>query len=340
MAVRNYVSVDGEILGHYDQGSSKSSVMYVRDGLGSVVTTVDVDGAVLNTYRYKPFGDWSRASGAAPDPRFLWVGTYGYRRSDSPRWSGYYVRARHYSSADAAWTTIDPLWPSEMPYGYVNGWVLQGYDGSGQQFVGLGGAFGSSTAGQIGYGAGQAGQIGRGLPNGWRIIQGGKEPFKWPIPNPGTTADPIVFPTTGDMEEDYRRCKEKNDNNLEKWCKELSDFYHSASNCGSDPRSFGNKGTIPGPQPGQCSSKNNFFVNLSLFIKNCNCCSLRKLHLDKCKWHINNRSGHVVAKNGACRRCNDCWNFFNKGKPGNPPPAPLPQGTPIQPPQVIPPLWV
>jgi hypothetical protein len=119
MAVRNYLSVDGEILGQNDLGVSNSSVMYVRDGLGSVSSTVNSTGTVLNTYNYKPFGDWGRSSGSAPDPRFLWVGTYGYRRSDSPRWSAYYVRARHYASADAAWTTIDPLWPSEMPYGSV-----------------------------------------------------------------------------------------------------------------------------------------------------------------------------------------------------------------------------
>lgn len=102
---------------------SKTEVGYIRDALGNVMETVNGDGTTLNTYNYKPFGDVLSKTGSAPDPKYLWCGTWGYR-ANGAKWVSHYVRARHYSFADAAWTSVDPLWPSEMPYGYVEGRVM------------------------------------------------------------------------------------------------------------------------------------------------------------------------------------------------------------------------
>ncbi len=41
-----------------------------------------------------------------------------------------YVRARRYPHLDSGWTTRDPFWPSEMPYGYVNGKPMANSDPS------------------------------------------------------------------------------------------------------------------------------------------------------------------------------------------------------------------
>lgn len=118
MAVTNYYSVNGVLLG--EKSGAGSRVDYLSDALGSVTATVNSSAAVVNTYRYKPYGTQLAKTGSGSDPAFTWVGQWGYRQT-SRKFSDVYVRARHYSSIQAQWVTVDPLWPSELAYVYVAG---------------------------------------------------------------------------------------------------------------------------------------------------------------------------------------------------------------------------
>ena len=61
-----------------------------------------------------------------------WVGSPGYRRTGLPH-TNTYVRKRHYSSTEVAWTSIDPIWPSERPFAYLSGSPVSGIDSQGTQ---------------------------------------------------------------------------------------------------------------------------------------------------------------------------------------------------------------
>jgi RHS repeat-associated protein len=115
MPVKNYDTIDGEIIGECTNGVYTD---YGVDALGSVVATIDSLSAVVNTYRYKPYGALLAKTGVGSDPRFGWVGTQGYR-STKRVYSDSYVRARHQSSEVSTWTTVDPIWPPPHPYAYV-----------------------------------------------------------------------------------------------------------------------------------------------------------------------------------------------------------------------------
>ncbi len=115
MPVTNYDTLHGEIIAEYTDGVQLD---YLKDALGSVTAWVDQNCNIVATARYKPFGDILVSTGTLG--RFTWVGTLGYR-SSGLTWADKYVRARHYGSKQDQWTTVDPLWPSEMPYGYVSG---------------------------------------------------------------------------------------------------------------------------------------------------------------------------------------------------------------------------
>ena len=104
MAVTNYYTVNGSIIGESTNGVRTD---YLMDALGSVTGTVNSSGQVINTYRYKPFGDLLSKSGTGADPAFGWVGTQGYKQTQK-KFSNFYVRARHYGSSQGRWTTVDP----------------------------------------------------------------------------------------------------------------------------------------------------------------------------------------------------------------------------------------
>jgi RHS repeat-associated protein len=95
---------------------------YVPDALGSIHSVIDQDANVVKTMRYKPYGEVLSRSGTVADRHYQWVGSYGYRATFAPS-SSHYVRARHYSATAGSWSTVDPLWPDESAYGYVNGRV-------------------------------------------------------------------------------------------------------------------------------------------------------------------------------------------------------------------------
>src|SRR5580704_4952770 len=106
MAVTNYHTVNGEIIGETTTGSPR--VDYLTDALGSVTATVNQGGSVVNTYRYTPFGSTLAKTGTGADPAFGWVGEQGYRPTGN-KFSDFYVNARHYDEINGRWPTQDPL---------------------------------------------------------------------------------------------------------------------------------------------------------------------------------------------------------------------------------------
>ena len=114
MAVTNYITMDGMLMGEMTNGVMRN---YGTDALGSVVETV-LNGVEENTYQYKPYGGLLAKTGVAADPSFLWNGRSGYRATIVLN-TLTYVRARHYSTLDSQWTSVDPIWPRARVYGYA-----------------------------------------------------------------------------------------------------------------------------------------------------------------------------------------------------------------------------
>src|SRR5579871_1134124 len=106
MAVTNYYTVNGALIGEKTAGGSRTD--YLTDALGSVTATVNQSGQVVNTYRYKPYGAQLAKTGIGADPAFQWVGAQGYRQTGK-KYSDVYVRARHYDSRAGRWTSKDPM---------------------------------------------------------------------------------------------------------------------------------------------------------------------------------------------------------------------------------------
>lgn len=117
MPVTNYHTVNGMLIGETSNGVRRG---YLPDALGSVVATVDNDGSIENTYRYKPYGSLLAKTGSAPDPTFLWTGETG-SRSSTARHAEQYNRHRTYDHSSSLWLQSDALWPSEQAYVYCNG---------------------------------------------------------------------------------------------------------------------------------------------------------------------------------------------------------------------------
>jgi RHS repeat-associated protein len=115
MPTTYYYTVDSEIIGEHTAGQSR--IDYLTDALGSVVATVDQSQSVTSTARYKPFGDDLAVTGTGPV--FGWNGMSGYRRTGRPH-AQEYIRNRTLATTDGRWTTVDPLWPEEGAYSYVN----------------------------------------------------------------------------------------------------------------------------------------------------------------------------------------------------------------------------
>ncbi len=117
MPVTNFDVINGRIAG---QNTGGTQTDYLMDALGSVTATVDSTCAVKNTYRYKPYGDVYAKTGTDPDPTFLWNGSTQSRRTGLA-YSEQDNVARKYATGPGVWTSVDPLWPLQSPYGYVNG---------------------------------------------------------------------------------------------------------------------------------------------------------------------------------------------------------------------------
>jgi RHS repeat-associated protein len=116
-------TVDGVMLGHVQD--------FMVDFLGSITGTTNVTtGAIVNTYRYKPYG--AKLSGGTIGLGFFWTGNTG-SRSTGRQFAEQYNRARHYSSVTGQWTTRDRLWPRLSAYGYVLANPVAWVDPSGLQ---------------------------------------------------------------------------------------------------------------------------------------------------------------------------------------------------------------
>ena len=114
MAVTNYYTVDGQMLGYKGATGRKD---FLRDNVGSVTAEIDQTGS-NRTFdgRYRPYGNLLWSTGAPG--KFGWIGSWGYR-STGLKVSTQYIRTRHYSYVNGAWITVDPLWPFEQTYLYA-----------------------------------------------------------------------------------------------------------------------------------------------------------------------------------------------------------------------------
>src|SRR5690606_6630825 len=97
---------------------------YVPDTLGSTAAMVDSSGTVTDTFEYWPYGEERSRTGSTATP-FTWVGTFGYYKDAVSRFQ---VRMRSYLASVASWMRVDPLWPRERAYGYVNGHPVSNAD--------------------------------------------------------------------------------------------------------------------------------------------------------------------------------------------------------------------
>ena len=128
VTVTNYDTVNGKIRTKWT-GERPGSQAVFHDPLGSVVGIYE-DGWLKADRVYDASGEtraeWNDVG------TFGWVGGYGYRETRR-EWVSHYVRARHYSYMTGGWTSVDPLWPGEMAYGYVDGRGTAMIDPSGRK---------------------------------------------------------------------------------------------------------------------------------------------------------------------------------------------------------------
>ncbi len=126
---KTYLTVNGKIRSEQRAGEAHSRD-YVLDRLGSVIQIYQ-NGWPIADACYEPYGgiytQWNMSG-----KTFTWLGGWGYHKT-GVEWSSVYVRARHYSRGLSNWTSVDPLWPAEMPYGYVDNRVMTGVDYWGMQ---------------------------------------------------------------------------------------------------------------------------------------------------------------------------------------------------------------
>ena len=87
------------------------------DALGNTRSLIDETGAEADSYTYWPYGEQRTATVGLEFP-FKFCGTWGYYTEPL---GGYplYVRARYYKPPMGRWMTVDPLWPWQLQYEYV-----------------------------------------------------------------------------------------------------------------------------------------------------------------------------------------------------------------------------
>ncbi|WP_144241251.1 hypothetical protein [Fimbriimonas ginsengisoli] len=88
------------------------------------------------TERSKPHGGTLASTGT--EPSFTWVGTLGYLKAAGSVHNDFSVRARFYGYREGLWATLDPLWPREHAYAYLNGSPSYFSDSSGKARDGQG----------------------------------------------------------------------------------------------------------------------------------------------------------------------------------------------------------
>jgi len=140
-----YTTINGQIV-HENRGGVEA--FYAPDTLGSTVALLSTTGAVTDTYTYQPYGEIVSHVGSSVTP-FTFVGTLGYYLDILG--SQIYVRARYLRQALTRWQTLDPVWPWQLAYVYVNASPVVNNDRSGLGQQNLGSGFpnwgGASVAG-------------------------------------------------------------------------------------------------------------------------------------------------------------------------------------------------
>jgi RHS repeat-associated protein len=117
----SYTNFGGRIVSEKRSGTVRN---YVRDTLGSTAALLDSTGTVTDTFTYWPYGEERTRTGSTATP-FTFVGTLGYFKDASSR---LYVRLRHMKSNLGQWASVDPVWPAQKPYAYVDCRAVQSVD--------------------------------------------------------------------------------------------------------------------------------------------------------------------------------------------------------------------
>src|SRR5262249_3142822 len=93
-------------LGLTSRGASGGATAYYSfDGLGSTAQLTGTDGAVLNNYRYSPFGEVLSATRSMPNP-FIYVGQFGVMNEGN---GVDFMRARFYEPGQGRFLSHDPM---------------------------------------------------------------------------------------------------------------------------------------------------------------------------------------------------------------------------------------
>ncbi len=119
-----YENLDGELISENRGGTE---TFYTSDTLGSVIECRDDTGTKIYGAEYWAYGEVRITNGSNPSPWFF-VGTLGYH---GVNFVGTYVRRRVLKPQQARWATVDPLWPEESAYAYVDNDPLGQEDPSG-----------------------------------------------------------------------------------------------------------------------------------------------------------------------------------------------------------------
>jgi len=120
-----YLTVDGEILTETVNGVSRD---FLTDPLGAVVGLIDHHESIVAKREYWPYGETKVESGDWIDTSFGYIGSLGYYDDGG---GSSYVRFRYLDRSVGAWQTLDPIWPSQKAFIYVNSSPLVNQDPSG-----------------------------------------------------------------------------------------------------------------------------------------------------------------------------------------------------------------
>lgn len=293
MGVISYLTVDGQIEGEEQNGVRTD---YLTDPLGSVTATVNSSCAVMDQYWYKPYGNLLAKFGVGEDPRFIWVGCWGYGL-ESEHLSMYYIRGRHFYSSSCAWTSRDLYWPLLPQYNYCASNPTRYVDP-----LGLFWWVFSSSAVEF--------TPKPQLPPGWSVEVGGQGSGAFPRPYP-IYPNPDIYPGQDaliDQDEwDWNQCNK------------LAWEYHRVC-----------AGPLPNnPTYNKCDPCDSEAMLVAKTDAHCQCCRLRSAHLDRCSHFFQSGlEGHIKAADAACKRCNECIALENQGERPYIGPVPLPRPLP------------
>lgn len=113
MGTTTYTSFETTTL-HEDRDGVERD--YLGDSLSSTAGLLNSSQVKAAEFWYWPYGSL-RASTGSSNSRFLFVGQLGYVSDTTTR---YYVRSRGLNADLASWMQVDPIWPREPAYCYVN----------------------------------------------------------------------------------------------------------------------------------------------------------------------------------------------------------------------------